>query len=87
MEFVWKEENYKCPLCGRTGHGCVEGQAMVAILGYPVCSVGANNCLNKIIHGSKSSDIVGASLRCILKGTKLCLQGDICEYIGAFLRP
>ena len=76
-------ENYKCPLCGRTGHG---GYAPDGI-GYPVCTVGANNCLNKLIHGSNSSDIVRASLRCILKGTALCLQDDICAYIGAFLTP
>ena len=77
-------ENYRCPLCGRTGHG---GYAMDDI-GYPVCTRAGNSCLNKVAdHNLKPWHIVGAALREILKGTALYLHNDICENIGAFLTP
>ena len=77
-------DSYRCPLCGRKGHG---GCAIESV-GYPICTVGANSCLSKINHhGSNPCDIVGAALRCILKGTALFLQDDIAAYVGTFLTP
>ena len=75
-------DTYRCPLCARKGHG---GYAIDSV-GYPVCTVGANSCLGKmIVRGSNPCDIVGAALRCILKGTALFVQDDICAYVGTFL--
>ena len=57
-------------------------------IGYPVCTRAGNSCLNKVAdHNLKPWHIVGAALRCILKGTALYLHNDICENIGAFLTP
>ena len=84
-ELVWTHSNYKCPLCGRTGRG---GEFIADGIDYPVCTRARNNCLNKInYHKLKPCDILGAALRCILKGTALYLQENICESIGAFLAP
>ena len=87
MAFVWTEENFKCPLCGRTGHA--EGGDFLADgIHYPVCSRAENSCLTKINYRKlKPCDILGAALRCILKGTALYLQENICRCIGAFLTP
>ena len=78
-------DSYKCPLCGRKGHGGYFNDGV----GYPICTVGANSCLGKIRTppGSKPCDIMGAALRCILKGTALFLQDDICKNIGQCLTP
>ena len=84
-ELVWTHSNYKCPLCGRTGRG---GEFIADGIDYPVCTRARNNCLNKInYHKLKPCDILGAALRCILKGTALYLQENICRCIGAFLTP
>ena len=78
-------DSYRCPLCGRKGRGSDAN----ACVGYPICTVGANSCLGKIRTppGSNPSDIVGAALRCILKGTALFLQDDICKNVGKCLTP
>ena len=78
-------DSYRCPLCGRKGHG---GYAIECV-GYPICTVGANNCFGKIHDhpGFNPCDIVGAALRCVLKGTALFLQDDICRNVGEFLTP
>ena len=78
-------DSYRCPLCGRKGRGSDAN----ACVGYPICTVGANSCLGKILTppGSNPCDIVGAALRCILKGTALFLQDDICKNVGEFLTP
>ena len=62
---------------------------------YPICSSGwdtrlqrptINSCFHKITRrGSNSCNVVGAALRCTLKGTALCLNHHICAYIGSFL--
>ena len=72
-------DSYRCPLCGRKGRGSDAN----ACVGYPICTVGANSCLGKILTppGSNPCDIVGAALRCILKGTALFLQEYIYIYI------
>ena len=77
-------DSYKCPLCGWEGHGGYFNDGV----GYPICTGGANSCLGKISEcGSNPCDILGAALRCILKGTSLCLRHDICKNVGAFLTP
>ena len=87
MAFVWTEENYKCPLCGRTCHA-EGGDSLAEGIHYPVCSRAENSCLTKMnYHKLKPCDILGAALRCILKGTALYLQENICRCIGAFLTP
>ena len=78
-------DSYRCPLCGRKGRGSDAN----ACVGYPICTVGANSCLGKILTppGSNPCDIVGAALRCILKGTALFLQEYICKNVGECLTP
>ena len=77
-------DSYKCPLCGWESHGGYFNDGV----GYPICTVDANSCLGKISEfGSNPCDIVGAALRCILKGTSLFLRHDICKNVGAFLTP
>ena len=73
-----------CDSLSRTGYG---GYAIDGV-NYPVCTIGANSCLNKIIHRrANPCDIIGAALRCILKGMVLSSQDDVCANIGAFLQP
>ena len=76
-----------------TGAPCAEGKAMVAMPSN--VSVTQFVLLVQIVAwvrfvpppGSKPCDIMGAALRCILKGTALFLQDDICKNIGQCLTP
>ena len=60
-------KKYRCPLCGRTGNGGYSPDW----IGFPVCTEGSWNCLDKITDGKLlAADIVGIALGKIIGGAR-----------------
>ena len=76
------DDDYRCPLCGRVGAG---GYAPDTI-GYPICTKDPYSCLDKVIEGKTSPEIVGTSLRRILRNHILTQDPSLMNLIAVFIR-
>ena len=69
----------KCFMCGRN-------MPWYVIRERAACFCPSNSCYDKIVrNGCSPCGVVGAALRCILQGTVLFHEDDICARVGAFL--
>ena len=90
-------EDYRCPLCGRTGMG---GYSLDSI-GFPICTDGKHNCLRKFcspgtrgVATLSAEDVVGEALGKIIGGVRAFEQypearmrskSSLLRHVGSFL--
>ena len=82
-------ENYRCPLCGRTGMG---GYSLDSI-GFPICTEGKHNCLGKFdssgtrgVATLSAEDVVGEALGKIIGGVRAFEQcPSLLHHVASFL--
>jgi hypothetical protein len=73
-------DDYRCPLCGRTGMG---GYSMDGV-NFPVCTAGTYNCVDKISGGSWPTKIVANGLFAIL-GKRMPFSYEFVYEVADFL--
>ena len=82
-------EDYRCPLCGRTGMG---GNFCDSI-GFPICTEGKHNCLRKFcppgtrgVATLSAEDVVGEALGKIIGGVRAFEQcPSLLHHVASFL--
>ena len=61
-------QDYKCPLCGRVGNGGYSPDNV----GFPICTPGPHNCLDKATSDITPVGIIRDALEAVLSGRIDC---------------